>query len=322
MVDDQTTAMLDAPLPSDLGRIQAELEPGESCHIEAIVRAVVCTADRELSEEEKVSRNDIYNDRRGTEVVAQQFVYTSDQQLGIMISAVRDYTTIWMSWWSVPVGQSFGSEVRMYSLTRQMARSRWTVTPESVSLTSSTSVKENASDLHSLEDSILAIPLLFTPSLTEYNYRFRDQGLSKEQDNTKYSTYVRNDATILASAVWARMTALVGNETGNTDHLYTTDSTLQTMQVTLQRHWALFLVLVVQPAIMLTAIAIRLARYKSSPVGEDFGLVSLLAAADPSTLTMLDGAGHSGNLRKPLAVKFLTEVDPIQGSEHDDDRLK
>ena len=327
--DNQTTAMLDAPLPSALRQIQFDLSDGESCQIEATVRAVVCTVDPELSEEQKMERNSAYSIRNnggGDHRANQQFVYTSDQQLGIMIDNTDDSTRFWMSWWSVPLGQTFGSEVRQYSLTRKMARGTWTVTPNSVSLTRSTILEDDASDLNrTLQNNILAIPMLFTPSLTEYDYKFRDQGYSRHQDNAKYRNNIHNDATILASVVWARMTALIGPEIGNeesTNPSYQVDFTSQTTRITLQRHWGLFLVLGVQPAIMLTAIAVRLARYKSSPVSQDFGLVSLLAAADPVTLAMLDGAGYSGKLKRPLPVTFHTEEDPFQKSEDDASSLK
>ena len=74
---------------------------------------------------------------------------------------------------------------------------------------------------------------------------------------------------------------------------------------TLQRHrWSLYLVLAVQPILLLASLLGRMLLY-STPGLNKFGLVSLLAGVSRDSLDLLRGAAFSGKLRRPVRIRIL-----------------
>ena len=67
--------------------------------------------------------------------------------------------------------------------------------------------------------------------------------------------------------------------------------------------WTLYLVLLVQPILLLVCFVGRLLLY-STPVSSGFGLISLLAGVSKDSLDMLRGAAFSGQLKRPVRVRI------------------
>lgn len=314
VMDENTTAMLDGPLPSDVLTIQSGLGSGDSMEITATVNATICALNDTLLYDREWLNGTYYEDISGqgeNTVAFEAFVYNSSFQLGIMTPDAETYSTFWMSWWNILENESFGSEVRQYSLRRQPMRAQWTMTANSISLTNASmteGIEDPAGADEHLVNNWLAIGQLFSSSITEYDYKFRKYGLSRSVNNTKYDTYIKTDATLVASVLWARITALNGPEvSGPSDpgsKGYVSETTLQRTSTTLKRDWRLYVLLSVLPVVTLVAMFIRLVCFRRSPVSQGFGLVSLLAATDPEHLAMLQGAGLSGRLHEKMPMQF------------------
>jgi hypothetical protein len=65
--------------------------------------------------------------------------------------------------------------------------------------------------------------------------------------------------------------------------------------------WSLYCILVLQP--LLTGLILALKTlFHSVPIGEGFGLVTILAGVNKETLHSIDGAALTGQLKKPIRM--------------------
>ena len=137
-----------------------------------------------------------------------------------------------------------------------------------------------------------------------------------------YSKGIKSDSTMLASMVWSRLTAADGPEVwGPSDSLgayratecapdgwpelrYDIPVIEHTSAVTIRLGWGIIVVLGLYPAILFGSLLRRICVQSLTPVGEGFGLVSLMASVDKGYLQLLEGASLSGKLRKPIFVGF------------------
>ncbi|KAH7072289.1 hypothetical protein BKA63DRAFT_555083 [Paraphoma chrysanthemicola] len=78
----------------------------------------------------------------------------------------------------------------------------------------------------------------------------------------------------------------------------------------MRRTPVLLFILLLNPVLTLLGVAVKLGLYHS-PVDENFGLVSLLAAVEPDTLKVLSGAGMSGELNRRVQTRFAVDKDRI-----------
>lgn len=83
--------------------------------------------------------------------------------------------------------------------------------------------------------------------------------------------------------------------------------TVRSTKPALQSAPLLYVVLAVQPLITIVAFALNIFLY-STPVGKDFGLVSILSGVDWQTLGLLRGAGFSGNLEAPVTLDIRVKT--------------
>lgn len=75
---------------------------------------------------------------------------------------------------------------------------------------------------------------------------------------------------------------------------------------TLRRHPLLLFILTICPVLTTFAVACNFF-YRSMPVGDGFGVISLLAAVQPEALMLLQGAELSGKLSRKVYVDFHNE---------------
>ena len=84
--------------------------------------------------------------------------------------------------------------------------------------------------------------------------------------------------------------------------LYDTDISIDTVAITMKPGWKIIVVLGLYPILLMTLFLFRVMLRPSSPIGEGFSIVSLLASADKEGLALLDGAGLSGKLKRPVFI--------------------
>lgn len=75
-----------------------------------------------------------------------------------------------------------------------------------------------------------------------------------------------------------------------------------TTAMTIQPGWGIIVVLALYPAILFGSLLWRVLVRPLAPVGEGFGLVSLMASVDKRYLQLLEGASLSGKLKRPVFV--------------------
>ena len=81
------------------------------------------------------------------------------------------------------------------------------------------------------------------------------------------------------------------------------DITLTKQSLTLRRSTGLVVVLAVQPLLTTVAFFIKVLM-RSVPVGEDFGLISVLGAMRDQRLQLLEGAALTGKLSRRVPIRF------------------
>ena len=74
----------------------------------------------------------------------------------------------------------------------------------------------------------------------------------------------------------------------------------------MKRDWQIVVVLLINPLMLCASFLTRVLKWPHSPVGEGFGIVSLLASLNEDCRPLLKGAGLSGRLKRPLTVSTVT----------------
>ena len=94
------------------------------------------------------------------------------------------------------------------------------------------------------------------------------------------------------------------NGTGRANHtIPATQVGLQRKTPTLKRNFGLLVILLAHPVLTALALAAKLLLL-SVPIGEGFGVISLLGAVQEGGLGVLNGARLSGRLMKKMTVFF------------------
>jgi hypothetical protein len=307
VASEKTTLMLDGPLPAYVSVLQTQLSTGESMSITAEVTALLCDLQNGLSQSRESLNTTFINDLATQYApAAEKWIGNRTYYVGVLTLTPNNLSTIWVSWWDESDNQTFPSQVREYNLNRQKVNGTWIITPDSISLHGVTIPEEpTLAGQSDVQESFLAVPELYITALTEYDWNYRKERLPYT-NNTKYADFVKSDSSLVSSMVWSRITALGGPETGsnNTDLLYESEALAQISRPALRKNWALILILAINPLLFLLALTWRAFALYGTPVGEGFGLVSVLAAADTSTLGILNGAGLSGRLSKEVKMRF------------------
>ncbi|KAF8850440.1 hypothetical protein BDZ45DRAFT_194104 [Acephala macrosclerotiorum] len=330
-MSENTTAILDGPLPDYVSNLQSKLSNDQSMSITTEVNATVADLYNGLSRSRDNLSSTFETDiNTPFSAAGQQWIGTPQYWVGLLGYSTYDISTMWMSWWDVNIpynktsNQTFGSQAREYKISRQAFNGTWTITQDSISLQNVEAPAQPVMGSQSvLKHNILAIPALYTQALPEYDYLFRKLR-DTYANNTKYTNFVKTDSSLVAAMVWSRITALGGPETGNndTDAAYVSWGTAQITGTTLRKHWALVLILAVNPVLVLISLAARAFVLYNTPIGEGFGLVSVLAGADTSTLAILRGAGLSGKLAKEVKVHIEVGGDDEVDAMHDSGAIK
>ena len=310
---ENTSAMLDGPVSDYVNSLQASLQPTQSKIITATVPAIVAELNPHLSHSVQYFQNLSQEAAANTSSPSYVETWTEVNTLHIamLMPIESDNTNLVIANWNDTSHETFGSHLRQYSLSRQNYTGSWRITPSSISLISATPTNQRIDDHCLLSNDWLALADLYTRMFAEYDWRYRSTDLAFYQAN------IKSDATLLASMVWSRIAA-VGPETktiGLTpqpsctrdylqDFQYDTDVTIETAAVTVKPGWGIIFVLAIYPTILIVSFVFRMIAWPLSPIGEGFGLVSLLASLNKSSLALLGGATLSGKLVCPVFVSF------------------
>ncbi|KAJ9603304.1 hypothetical protein H2200_012082 [Cladophialophora chaetospira] len=120
-------------------------------------------------------------------------------------------------------------------------------------------------------------------------------------------------AESVVTSYWARALFMIpaqGNEFSNYDGPYRPDDErIISHRATLNAAPLLYIVLLVQPAMTLLALAV-IAWLYAVPIGRGFGIVSIVSGFDSVRSRPMRGAGFSGKLKVPVVLEVTTEMAP------------
>ncbi|KAI9801245.1 MAG: hypothetical protein M1833_002815 [Piccolia ochrophora] len=293
IVDNTTAAVLDAPLPNDLLKLQASLNDLESITIMAAVNATV-TESVDLSLSERNDHNGYWNEKallfnmsgvndttpNPTAFISQAMWAGSniDKSPGIY-----NYTEIFLSIWNTEKNQSFYSEAERFITTRRTC------------VGSAMEIDMTGQSQQIIVNGTSGVRPTFTPSLGEDDWKSREvwdqplPGASGSWGPSQHFPAFNTRPALVAAMLWARITSDKGPERpSKTNRLAKYSKTagdvkLAKRTVTLQRSpW------------LVAILAIRI-----TEEGRD----------------VLRGAALSGKLSEKVSFRFMTQK--VDGLEYE-----
>ena len=337
--DNTTAAVLDAPLPNDLVKIQASLNDFDSMTITATVNATVAEKidpspsgrdDNEYWTEKK----SLFSETGTNPIDSLRGVYQS-MWAGANNGGLFNYTETFLSLYNTTENQTFQSEAERYVSTRRTCVGVWNITRLNVSLVDVASL-QSAEEVTQNQDIIvdMMVSAFFLPFLGEYDWKTRaswDQPLpgNSDPETPLFFPLVNTRPALVASMLWARLTSNDGPERPGIRFdpsfpvrtSYSKDpSELKFVKkvVTLQRSPWLIVILAIHPVLTILAVLAKATLY-TTPIGDGFGVISLLAGMREEGLDVLRGAGFSGKVSRKIAVRFTASKE--EGSDYEQIQL-
>ena len=305
------SAMLDSPTVDYLHSLQSSLKPTQSKIVTATVPAIVCELNAQLDHSVEYFQSLWNQPMNGTTTPKHASTWTQlpRYQIGMLMPVESDNTNIIIADWDEHLNETFGSHLMQYTLSRQNYTGSWRVSQTAVELISAIPSHKRIEDHCLLRSIDLDLTELYMEVFAEYDWRPHIDQTGREF----YQEHIKSDATFLASMVWSRITSLhvVNDEIklttnpqcdpeGLPELPYQVDVIIETVAVTIKSGWWIVLVLALWPALLITSLVVRVMVWPLSPIGEGFGLISLLASAEKGSLAILEGAGLSGKLDRPV----------------------
>ena len=340
IADNRTAAILDAPLPKDLLRLQASLDEHESMNITAKVNATV-TESTEISPSERYDYDGYWHGKESLfnqsglapeeTNVTRQNIWAGTNMNPVTLN--YNYTEIFLSLWNDTQGQTFYSEAERFVSSRRTCVGVWNLTRSNVYLVDVTSLQP-ADDVDVTQQRIIMngmnlIRPLFLQFLGEYDWKTRERwdqplpGTSDSGGSPQFYPIFNTRPALVAAMLWARITSENGPErpkVSGYELKYTSyvkdagDIKVAKKIVTLRRSPWLILVLAIHPLLTVLAVLAKAMLY-TTPIGNKFGIISLLAGITEEGHEVLRGAALSGTLSQKIRVRFLTRK--VEGLEYE-----
>ncbi|KAK4497354.1 hypothetical protein PRZ48_011805 [Zasmidium cellare] len=335
VLNETATALLDAPPPRWVKQVQNVLKPGESWNISATVTATISTYNSSVEAHrheyypppDDPDRNSTFWDFYNWQGGMKWSTMYNGWNIGIIsneaVSSTRDQSWCFLGIFPDPRNDNlttFAPVAKMYSLRRMPCNGTWTVTRGGIQLTGGMCDLEKELDDAQYDRDQLVLRNNqfflggFLPLLQDY---LAPYATARNQSHWLEPTM----ATVVASMVWSKLTALngpgstvyrplrfdIGNGTSfsytDIGLLYESRAAISSTRPTLKRSVGLFVLFAIQPVITLGILIVG--RFmRSVPIGKGFGLVAVLAGVDRKSLDTLEGAEFSGKLKRkvPLSV--------------------
>ncbi|KAJ9615498.1 hypothetical protein H2200_001573 [Cladophialophora chaetospira] len=326
VINDTATAMLDIPLATNLSAVQSEIPSGVSLTISAHVNATFARLNSTPATPERQEHD--YWDRIAGRL--DQFgMSTSWQANGLgqgtwvaMWSSWIDGSLIFTSYWDTKVNETVESQALGFDIYRGTARGTWHITRDSIALIAANEFQTDFSPLtrhpqppagQSCNLSAVAYSpqkVIFCQwtSVGAYYNKPASGYLLGRFDNAAHTFHpspVSVWVSLVAAAAWAEVASSFGSKLDYKPQLqyliHTPPYDVTTIIPTLKRHWGLYTILAVQPCLLLIILTLRYF-LRSTPMSDNFGLITLLAGADRDSLLLLKGASYSGKVKEPVKV--------------------
>ncbi|KAL8962204.1 MAG: hypothetical protein Q9193_001358 [Seirophora villosa] len=328
LLHNESAAVLDIPQPSYLSAVQTLLAGGESWNITAPVSATVATLNQSKTRDPVNYASDF--DSRCSDARASSGAYTH-------MSMINDWSVVLLSHPSpgdqslqyigltpdpgiehMPSCSDFFPYAQAYDVTRQRCQGTWSITRGGIQLVGGScdgGVLPPDEQVVIVHNSLF-LGVWYMSSLVEFLGPFATARNGSEWTGPYMATGV-------AAMVWSKITVLnspisqddsfrapkelarlTAEEAGL---IYPVNDTTKHIRPTLRKSGLLYLLLAVQPVLMIIILGL-VAALRSTPVDKDFGLISILSGIDRDSLDTLAGATLSGELSR--SVKLV--IRPIQ----------
>ena len=319
-------AVLDAPLPNTVLQLQKGLKQDESLRISTHVNATVSEISP-LSDSER-------NDPMFWQTVNDSYVNSpdpADQWGGVqtgMLAGSGDksdnFTEIYVSYYNTTQNENFNSTAQRYLQTIRRCHATWTITKASILLSDAAILQTgqqanstiNQQIIYQNEDGLY----MFSEYLGEYAPMSRQHWFDplpySSFSDPQYEPAADTTTPLVASMLWARLVSANGIERTDPSgpaNQYVVEYDVDTSQIitekqvpTVKRSPWLIVVLAINLVFTVLAVLVKALLY-GTPIGEGFGVVSLLAGVRQESLEVLHGAALSGKLHNTVRVRFAVK---------------
>ena len=313
--DNETAAVLDAPLPENLRSLQAMLGVNEFLLLTAQVRATVTqsidpsASERNDSKYWEAKRN-LFPDF--SQSVSSFHNVNQSMWIGSNVNGTN-YSETFLSVFNTTLNQSFESGAERFVSTRRTCVGTWKITNADITLTQVENLQSidelQGTDQTIIKNVTLNINDMFLPLLGEYDWVTRVNWYQPFAATGQYFPAHNTRPSLVACMLWARITSSHGPERphdalDSTSYWIDSDNIRTTKSVvTLRRSSWLMFIMVIQPVLTILAVLGK-AVLHTTPIGDNFGIISLLAGATGSMSKSLRGAALSGRLTRDVQITF------------------
>lgn len=354
LLSNSSAAALDFPVSTFISQLQSSLEPGTYYNLTAQVRGTVATYNSTV---ESHRNDDAFWKTYFGGPLTSTASGASFQHVGVqpwdgtdfailnMNSASNNDAWSWNPSWAFMgtyrasdnatlLERHFRNNSLQFDVTRRQCNGTWRIARTSIQLMSGSC---NSTDLPKQNQIFQNCQLFLTGTYVSLLASMLGPfGVARAGSQWKTPTY----SVMTAAMYWSRVASDYGtitfqpagwfqtlnskspslNITGNywNETYHFSDGKLKMAVPTLNPVRTLYLVLAIQPALIVIAFCTILFLY-SVPMSRGFGMVSMLAGVDPASLGLLEGAAFSGNVREDIGLKIRvipnTDDEIVGGSD-------
>ena len=317
ILSQNTTALLDAPLASELTRLQTTIKPDETLEISTYVNATICTLNSTSRSPERADPD--YWITLNQSLVNPPSVSSYDTGLNFAaVAGVHDYSFVILSLWNTRKNETYESEAVGFNLYRGQCNVTWQINrwgTTTITNASNCTLAPHFSRpcMNNIIPSNYSVSNLSNTDALQTPLTCNRVGATSLMVWPLYDLLWLQPVSpvwvaAVASTAWAELAYRNGPASEVTPLAMLKYPAFTSMTKTIQTlhrdRWSLYLVLSVQPILLLASFLGRMLLY-STPVSNKFGLVSLLAGVSRDSLDLLRGAAFSGSLRRPVRIRIL-----------------
>ena len=304
VVSNDTTAMLDGPVPAYVSELRSGLTDSQSIEVSALVNATVGSARNPT---DKARRNQSFGvEANSIPLYPGTFAFLTDPNNHSMIYVSTSGRTGNDS-------ETFGSQAVGVFLERRRCNGTWRITRSSIDLQHASCQNQPYGNQGVLTKNYMALEQ-YIPQLAE----FLTQPYNHSQQNP---AHIEIAIPVVTAMIWSRVVSLNGPEIANASWIlpegrfpsplfghkaleyYAPLVEPKMNAIALRQSGWLYLVIMVNPIITLIVTAWK-ARLYTTAVGEGFGLIAILAGIPSRSTRLFQGASLSGKLESPVKIRM------------------
>ncbi len=335
LLNDESSALLDAPHPNYVTAVQTLLAGGESWTITAPVSATVATLNHSRSQDPDAFEEHFYSFCEAAEASSGAYTHmTAVDGWSVVLlnhASPGDQTLQYIGLTPdpgiehMPSCSEFFPYAKLYDVNRQFCRGTWSITRGGIQLVNGScsghALPEDGQEI--IVHNRLFLGVAYMSSLVELLAPF----VTTRNNSIWTSPYM---ATGVAAMLWSRISVV--NSPLSQDKSFITPKELARLtpeeaglvyplndavfyrRPTLRKSGLLYFVLGIQPLLVVSILILIASVFHSTPLDKGFGLISILSGIDRRSLDVLAGAALSGELTKRVKLVMRPVADDQKGA--------